>query len=103
MPHYAEIPRGRMSWNAATRSRTLEGTAHEMTRVNRPALATSTILMWMFPGLSFIAPACSVTVPTPPADIPGLIRQLAIPEKEWGAASRLQKLGASAAAALVAH
>ena len=38
-----------------------------------------------------------------PSDIQALILQLATPSTEWGAASRLQKVGAPAAAALVAH
>jgi hypothetical protein len=38
-----------------------------------------------------------------PPDIEALILQLAVWETEWAAASRLQKLGAPAAAALVRH
>jgi hypothetical protein len=51
-----------------------------------------------------MASACSATAPAKaPADVQALVLQLATPEKEWDAASRLQKLGAPAAAALVAH
>jgi HEAT repeat protein len=71
--------------------------------VNRPGRATAA-LIWVFPGISVIALACSATVQrNEPPDIQALILQLATPETEWGAASRLQKLGAPAAAALVAH
>ena len=60
--------------------------------------------LWALPWLSVIALACSGAVQsTTPPDIQALIRQLASPQTEWGAASRLQKLGAPAAAALVAH
>jgi hypothetical protein len=60
--------------------------------------------MWVFPGISVIALACSGAVQrNAPPNIQALILQLATPETEWSAASRLQKLGAPAAAALVAH
>lgn len=55
-------------------------------------------------GISVLALGCSGTVQkTTPPDIQPLIQQLAAPQTEWAAASRLQKLGAPAAAALVAH
>jgi hypothetical protein len=69
--------------------------------VNRPVRATAVL---MFSAILVIAPACSGSVQrNAPPDIQGLILQLATPKTEWGAASRLQKLGAPAAAALVAH
>lgn len=75
-----------------------------MGSVNRPVRATAVLLVWVFPGISGSALACSVTVQrNARPDIQALILQLATPETEWGAASRLQKLGASAAAALVGH
>jgi PBS lyase HEAT-like repeat len=71
---------------------------------NRSVRATAILLVWMFPGILVLAPACSVTTPqSPPADIQALIAQLATPDQEWGAASRLQALGAPAAPALVAQ
>jgi HEAT repeat protein len=69
--------------------------------LNRSVPATAVLLAWMF---SVFASACSVTVQRNAApDIQALIRQLATPETEWGAASRLQKVAAPAAAALVTH
>ena len=81
--------------------------AEEPNRSARGAKALTVravLLVWALPGISVLALGCSGTVqPTTPPDFQALIRQLAAPQTAWEAESRLQKLGAPAAAALVAH
>lgn len=72
--------------------------------VNPGVRAVAAVVVGMCAGVAVVAPACSGTVHrNPPPDIQALVLQLATPQTEWGAASRLQKVGAPAAAALVAH
>src|SRR5215467_15485398 len=70
-----------------------------MVSVNRPERSAALFLMAVSTALSALAQQTSV----PPSGIRALVLQLASPEKEWGSAARLQKLGAPAAAALVAN